>query len=582
MQNIATPQASTAAQDSTNADVSQPILRSLDDLYALDCTSLTWVKIQCTLGPLPRKGHTVNVCRVYGKRSLLLACGYSLETAIVSNSILVCEVAAVTKYVRQVLSMSRGQSGQSAQPQNSDEPLRPVVWRSLQTKGSVPAGRYRHTTSIVSTAKEELLVMIGGIGKDSSAALSDVHILNLGSLCWIRLNTNQGPAVSSIRLSSGEGPFMGVFGHVAFPALKSLDSGATAVDQDDWRGAEDFEILVFGGSSDPTDTPAHGYHSLFAFDMKDHDWRRVMTGPLFPTSRCFHSSTCIPNWSPFHELPFVQSSLKRRELPTSQTQTLKRTSSSSVGIVARAESLDANEEDEEHDCYLDLQTTDDSTPISGSIVLFGGMTINTPSAEIWLLDMNWRSAGLEQFDDTMAQRLREQMFETFPEIGFPPESDSSPKMSRVPFSTSKLLASNSSNPSASSRIVAVNNAKYLSQPLPGPQSKMKVSASEPFLSTPAAEGPSKTNKMKLLHHISLASNQTDRPDWRHSRTGDGDVGNGEESDEREIHKVCGPVDLPSSFPSVIDLFAFYDMFALLEWCCMDASRRFEKSEHWRI
>ncbi|RYH09126.1 hypothetical protein EON65_40405, partial [archaeon] len=75
-------------------------MSSLDDMYALDCSSLTWIKLPLTLGPLPRRGHTLNTCHVYGKPSLLLLGGYSIETMVVSNSVLVCEMDSIQTHVR--------------------------------------------------------------------------------------------------------------------------------------------------------------------------------------------------------------------------------------------------------------------------------------------------------------------------------------------------------------------------------------------------------------------------------------------------------------------------------------------------
>lgn len=507
--NVCTPLSDINVQNNISkalSDAHEPTaIGSLDDLHALDCSTLTWVKVPCTLAPLPRKGHTINVCMVYGKRSLIVMGGYSLETAVVSNSVLLCETEHISKCVQHAIKHSQKPLGSAS----AEELVSPAVWRSVQCKGAAPCGRYRHSATVVSTDREELLIIIGGIGKDPSTSLSDVHILNLGSLTWMQMKGTPAGLSSNTQLRSAAGPAMGVFGHVAFPICKPRN-----VQTNDLLGAfvgcEDMEIIVFGGSSHPADIGSHGYHSLFAFDLATHEWHRLLTGPQFPSSRCFHSSNIIANWSPLHELPFAHhSSLQRNNSSGANVSQLKRTNSMTMGLVTNRSS--GPEVDD--DFYLDLSafnnTSNAQANSTGSVMIFGGMSINKATSETWVLDLQWRSAGLDQFDDTMAMRLQNEMNETYNNSAQLVRSIASPvepPLSRVPFSATDIGITTG----GTSRIVSANNAKYLNGSAAA-STRMKASQSEPRFSTPATpinhDPPSKTNKMKLIQHLSSSSYQ---------------------------------------------------------------------------
>lgn len=294
---------------------------------------------------------------------------------------------------------------------------------------------------------------------------------------------------------------MGVFGHVAFPVRKPVLNKSP---DDDFnmniRGSEDYEIMIFGGSSHPSDVGGHGYHQLFAFDLASHEWRRVLTASQFPSSRCFHSANFVPNWSPFHELPFESTSLQRNNSAGKNVSQLKRTNSMTTGLVSFINS--AHDVADEEDFYLDLSAfysdNNHNPETTGSIIIFGGVNINKAVGDAWVLDLQWREAGLGQFDDTMALRLKEQLKQNY-STKEEDDDDEIPAhtLTKVPFSTSDL-----DNARSTPYIVAVNSAKYTGQ------STMRSSASEPFLpNSGTSEVPTKANKMKLLQHLSIASNQ---------------------------------------------------------------------------
>ncbi|RYH24217.1 hypothetical protein EON65_16980, partial [archaeon] len=407
-----------------------------------------------------------------------------------------------------------------------DYPLNPVVWRSVQCKGAGPSGRYRHTATVLSTDMDELLVVIGGVGKDPNTSLSDVYILNLGSLTWMELKTHNNVVSKTSLSASNQGPFLGLFGHVAFPVMKY--SPPLKEDEEEEKmsllGSNSYEIMVFGGSSNPLDSAASAYHHLYAFDLDEHEWRKVLMGPLFPTCRAFHSSNFIANWSPFHTIPHNQvvSTNDNKSPPTSSPQTtshilssdaqarnnsvgqnidqMKRTNSTTVGLI-RSESAfslprNNNDEDDNDDIYIDFSVLDQTQHMNsatrGSIFVFGGMGLKAAVNDAWVLDLQWRSAGLDQYDDSIAVKVKEQLYayENCEAV-----TSAVDRLTHVPFSTSNLHYS-----ANLSKIMTSNNAKYL-QPTMGVPSTMKSSASEPMLPHQSTDWPSKSNKMKLLEHL---------------------------------------------------------------------------------
>ena len=93
-----------------------------------------------------------------------------------------------------------------------------IKWRGVETTGTPPCPRYRHSATIVRKRKEEhhhplagrqsegcALVVFGGLGR-GNVPLNDVHVLDLDTLEW---RTVTGPEESW--------PAHGLFGHTAIP-----------------------------------------------------------------------------------------------------------------------------------------------------------------------------------------------------------------------------------------------------------------------------------------------------------------------------------------------------------------------------
>jgi hypothetical protein len=450
-------------------------------MYALDTQEMMWFPIKCALAPLPRKGHTLNLVMLNNRRHFLVFGGYSSENVTLSNTLLVCDAEKVKEYCevskklvykqredekererqREVFGTANtntvipatdtlvaggggGGGGsststpkassskhhrshhrdfhqqQSMKPMNKDYDLQAVVWRTLQCKGQAPTPRYRHTATVVpGSVGESLLIIVGGIGKESQVALQDVYILDIENLCWITLKN--GPDALSRGLG-GDGPVAGIFGHTAFPIIKKIHptssttmavasssngknkkttqrGGPSATqsissrmvnnngETDDFfnnnnNQSSQYELLVFGGSSNPTAMKSHCYSSLFAFDVTSHDWRRVTTGYAFPNSRSNHSVTMIQGWAPFHEMPYHSHHMSKQNR---QVVMNKHTHTITNGFIA-------NNQISNGSCA----------------VIFGGVGA-LMAADTWALDLQWRPAGVGQYDQNTNQMVQQRM-----------------------------------------------------------------------------------------------------------------------------------------------------------------------------
>lgn len=102
-----------------------------------------------------------------------------------------------------------------------------IKWQVVQTTGTPPSPRYRHSATIVRKRKEEAhhhhhtlagrqsesctLVIFGGLGR-GNVPMNDVHILDLDTLHWTNLTG-----------SDDTWPSHGLFGHTAIPhAIKGM------------------------------------------------------------------------------------------------------------------------------------------------------------------------------------------------------------------------------------------------------------------------------------------------------------------------------------------------------------------------
>jgi N-acetylneuraminic acid mutarotase len=188
------------------------VISSLDDFYALNLTTNCWYKIQCSLAPLPRKGHSMTVAPVVvdGMKQdcIILFGGFSAETNSLSNTVHICTVRDVLSTLRKYeVKKEKGN-------RNILEYAPPVTWKTLTTTGKGPPPRYRHSACIIdrdisrinqtghsySESQSSLMVVFGGIVGthfDTTRAFNDIYVLDLDTHAWIR--TSFGPDALSMR-----------------------------------------------------------------------------------------------------------------------------------------------------------------------------------------------------------------------------------------------------------------------------------------------------------------------------------------------------------------------------------------------
>ena len=75
------------------------IASCFDDLFSLNLRTFEWINIPSLLSPLPRKGHTISLCKLKSSSkdlskldSAVLFGGYSSEKNLMSNSLHLCNL----------------------------------------------------------------------------------------------------------------------------------------------------------------------------------------------------------------------------------------------------------------------------------------------------------------------------------------------------------------------------------------------------------------------------------------------------------------------------------------------------------
>lgn len=363
----------------------QQVMSCFDDFHVLDVTKSRWYEVKTSLAPLPRKGHSINVVNLSNsgdasKNCFVVFGGYSTDNLTVSNSLLACSVEHVVRYIQRsnrIIADGKDIADyeqQGGQPRvkrafNADYDLQPVVWRTLPTKGASPPGRFRHTCTIVKdNSGADMLVVIGGIGVDQSRPLNDVHILQCDTLTWIKLDSHTDGPTKGISL---DGPFNGIYGHVGFPYSGHIHA-TSLLDNVESQGDEYKEIIVFGGSYDTSTPKSSCYPYLYAYNYTKDEWRKVPMSHQYPMSRTGHSFAIATGWTPAFDTPFSQN-----KPPASQ---LMRSSAGKNDI---------------------SQVGNDFT--RSSVIVFGGVTSAKAVNDTWALDLLYRDAGLDQYDNNTNQ-----------------------------------------------------------------------------------------------------------------------------------------------------------------------------------
>lgn len=433
----------------------------LDDMHVLDTRKRIWMPIRCSLAPLPRKGHTLTSVVIEKQSALLVFGGYSIESVAVSNSVLVCDVDSIIKYVEMSQhiftttnimptastpalggqttvggsEVSRGRSWsagggiaelsstQVAATAMREADLRPVVFRTVQCGGTPPSGRYRHSATLVPGPYDtNLLVIIGGIGADPTVSLSDVHILNVDTLQWAPLQLGSDALARGI---GGYGPSAGIYGHTAFAIAKPIADSTNDTQNDDTVGK--WEVLVFGGSSQSQSATKKCYSGIFAFDVSSHDWRRGHTGHLFPPSRVGHSLAIVPGFMPCNDLP---STSRKNSLDTNINASIVAAAQSAAASFNQMGSTDNVDSNTTRQSFrrqqlplirssLTFSTTNFQTSLSSEpvcAIIFGGQGAVPITSEAWALDLQWRTSGVDQFYDSAGQQVAYTMG-SFEDIG---------------------------------------------------------------------------------------------------------------------------------------------------------------------
>lgn len=339
-----------------------PRMCCVDDFYVLDTISREWHKISCILSPLPRKGHSMVIANIDNKPHVVIFGGYSSDNLTLSNSIHVCEVSKVLQHYKNCQTSANSSAINKIKALRQQETSnKPVVFRTLNCKGTPPTPRYRHSCTIVSGgineggSQEQFMVVVGGIGKDPNAALCDVHVLNLNTLQWLNV-----PSDALEKGHAGEGPSTGIYGHTAFAVPNvAATSGLPVVAAGAIDNAIPVELMVYGGSSNATSGKSNCHRHIYGLDLMTYQWRRIRTGFAFPSARNNHSAAVISGWAPSNTMP------------------------SSGGL---------------------------SSSMGGSasaVVVFGGVNSIMCASDTWALDLKWRPPGVDAYDGNINERLDE-------------------------------------------------------------------------------------------------------------------------------------------------------------------------------
>jgi hypothetical protein len=478
------------------------VLQCLDDLSVLDLDTFVWYALPTQLAPLPRKGHSLNVVNLgtnldVANQHFVVFGGYSTENLTVSNTLVACSVEKVqSNYQYQKNIRELEEEIQEVQKRLDEVTLKAtaadhssktiplgdemkavkknlqtlkskkvvllnkgsekIVWKSLSCRGQPPVGRYRHSATVLQDSSgSHLLVIIGGIGSDSSYALSDVHILQCDALTWITLPSHK-PTIplhskSSNRLTSTniqtDRPYRGIYGHVAFPFYNRLQPGQSDEGNILFENEEHLllndnnskEILIFGGSYDTIASSSSCYSTIFAYHVVEDRWRIVQTGHEYPTSRINHTASVILGFSPDFNFAFSSNENNVNSKNNHNNDDVK--GRATVGKEAH-------------------QVT------NSSVIIFGGVTAMQAMADCWALDLNYREIGLAQFDNSQ-QQLVEQTMKTW-------ETTQNSKI-EVATDANENILQTTQNPTML-KIHSVNDLKYLCKK--GSQNSLQISKNQ--------------------------------------------------------------------------------------------------------
>lgn len=384
-----------------------------DDFYVLDTMTREWNKISCILAPLPRKGHSMVVANIDDKPHIVIFGGYSSDNQTLSNSIHVCEVSKVLQHYKNCQSNANSNSISRIKALRQQETLnKPVVFRTLNCKGTPPAPRYRHSCTIVSGGgegetsgqnPEQFMVIVGGIGKDVNVSLCDVHVLNLNTLTWLNV-----PSDALEKGHAGEGPSTGIYGHTAF-AVPSAAASLPVVSAGAIENAIPVELMVYGGSSNAASGKSNCNRHIYGLDLMTHNWRRIRTGFAFPSARNNHSAAVIYGWAPSNTLPSSHLG-------------------SSVGGA------------------------------SSAVVVFGGVNSVMCASDTWALDLKWRPPGVDAYDGNINEKVDEEVLHQVTQKRATPIEQQFLKASGV----TNLISPDTVSSVNRSNIQAVNDEKYMS------------------------------------------------------------------------------------------------------------------------
>jgi len=378
-----------------------PQICCLDDLHVLDTISMEWYKMKCILSPLPRKGHTMNIVPLQGIESAVIFGGYSIENVTLSNSLHVCEADSIYEHyiARRDLRHKLNQAQQNQSNSNhvgvikalKQDAVEPLMWRTLSTSGTPPAPRFRHSSTLIHVDRTTpLLVIMGGIGKDATVPLNDIHLLDLNTLTWTSPLTGCNALSQGL---GGDGPESGLYGHVAFSVAAMSDTVSEKLSLASGKSASENELLVFGGSSNPNSGQTNINQNIYAYSMQTHTWRIVPTGFAFPSARSNHTATLVQGWAPVHEQPgaTVNNNDGLSSSVSRQTQARKSKTGSST---------------------LRSTAAGTATGVGGGgggssgvcAVIFGGLDSIQCASDTWALDLQWRKSGVEQYDVSVSRQ----------------------------------------------------------------------------------------------------------------------------------------------------------------------------------
>lgn len=507
----------------------------------LDTQKKNWFKIKTNLAPLPRRGHTINNIYLDGKACLLFFGGYSSENITTSNTLFTCSVEDLWNYYNVCQKIvnkgdnpldyfndinnnnNNNNTKKILKPVNLEYDLLPIVFRTIQTKGCPPPPRHRHsatmitypfiptqlqsyssfypfqrdiitsssssTTSLSSTTSplSQYLVIIGGLDAHSHIPLNDVYILDVNNLTWCTLSkkglkpcpplTSKTSSLVNSAYITGEGPTQGIFGHCTIGPIKynhlinkerEKDREKDKDDKDDYNNnieklpgnLTEYEILVFGGSSHAQNYRSRCYSSLFSFSLKTGEWSKVNVGHSFPSSRLSHTSSFLSHYSPLNPM---------------------RPRSVSTGLI-----------NEESDIKMPTSSQNQSCAI-----IFGGIGATPVGGETWALSLDYKSSGVDQYDDSASHRVTRRLSltsETDEEIYMINEGDLllNSARSTTNFNVTMNSLSGTNNSMNSNKIMSHNNNKYL----------LKSSSSVPLLNTTKQLSPSSSS----LHQTNMFDN----------------------------------------------------------------------------